>query len=93
MGKPSINWKPELDKRICERCKAKFTADEILKVPNPFGAAETWMVCPQCHAPEAILLACCFPGCWEETSCGTPTTTDYVFTCSKHKPWEENNGR
>jgi len=85
MAKPTINWTPEKDKMACTECGARLTGEEVGKVTDPIGGGD-WLVCPECRMPEHLVSVCDYPGCQEHWACGTPTTTVYVGTCSKHKP-------
>lgn len=83
--KPKLSWKPEKDKRVCTECHFKMRADELVKHYYKPGD-EWWIVCPNCHAPEHIRVACYYPDCWEEAPCGSVAEPEYVFTCGKHAP-------
>lgn len=74
-------------KQACD-CKVPWrgTSDEVLRAPNPFDPADELWGCPKCKAVECLYLVCDEPGCWEHSTCGTPTPAGYRSTCGKHMP-------
>ena len=80
----SIEWTPETDKAVCRECDFRIRSGDIKTVPD-YGSG-TWTVCTNCSCPESFVSACFYPGCWHETSCGTPTQQGYVHTCGEHRP-------
>lgn len=73
------------EKVICE-CGWRGLAADMLRAPNPFDPSDELNGCPHCKQPETLLVACDEPGCWRETSCGTPTPDGYRRTCGQHRP-------
>jgi hypothetical protein len=68
------------------RCEWRGDESAVLKAPNPFLPEEEIWGCPECKAVNTIVAVCDEPGCWAETSCGTPTPSGYRRTCGKHAP-------
>jgi hypothetical protein len=75
-----------MDKLLCEDCAWHGLQSEMLTAPNPFDATDTIHGCPKCKSVQSLLVACDEPGCWRETSCGTPTPSGYRRTCGQHAP-------
>jgi hypothetical protein len=75
-----------MNKAICE-CGWKGMEEELLKGKNPFDDNDLIYACPKCKGLNSTInLACDEPDCWEEVSCGTPTSNGYRRTCYKHSP-------
>lgn len=70
----------------CEECDWHGEESEILTAKNPFDETETINGCPNCKSVDSIRVACDEPGCFEFSSCGTPTDNGYRQTCGKHAP-------
>lgn len=77
-------------KRACDdwRCGWRGLDTEILRAPDPFNAGCELVACPKCRC-QTIRTCCDEPNCWEQDTCGTPTTAGYRRTCHKHVPKEE----
>lgn len=75
-------------KYICKDCATHHLAGEELYAENPFCKTEQIMGCKQCGGVNTMERVCDKEGCWEEASCGTPTGSDYLFTCHNHIPVE-----
>jgi hypothetical protein len=71
------------------RCLWRGTEDQVLKAPSPFEPDVECWGCPDCKEINTMVGVCDEPGCWQETSCGTPTKDGgYRRTCGKHRPEE-----
>lgn len=77
------------DRVFCDSCGWRGLQSEMLTAPNPFDADETVNGCPNCKSVDTLITTCDEPGCWRETSCGTPTPTGYRRTCGQHAPWRK----
>jgi hypothetical protein len=75
-------------KVVCHdwNCQWHGLLRDALKANHPFIEAEIIYGCPDCKQTETIYEACDEPGCWKESSCGTPTENGYRRTCGKHCP-------
>jgi hypothetical protein len=79
----------EKQKLMCPdyKCGWHGMSDEILRATNPFIEGEEMFACPNCFEIGQLRVACDEPGCWAESTCGTPTNDDkYRRTCGKHYP-------
>lgn len=74
------------EKVLCPECHWHGLNSEALSAPNPFDLKNVVTGCPRCKSVDSLLVACDEPGCWRETSCGTPTPLGYRRTCSTHAP-------
>lgn len=71
-------------------CGWRGLFSEMLKAKNPFDDRDEVYACPDCKTLESTAItACDEPGCWSESTCGTPTKNGYRSTCRKHRPTEE----
>ncbi len=73
-------------KQYFANCGWHGNSDDTLRAPNPFDPEEVIWGCPKCKTVNEIYPACDEEGCWEPTTCGTPTEAGYRTTCGKHKP-------
>jgi len=73
-------------KVICDECGWHGQEEEMLIAKNPFDESENVNGCPKCKSVDSMLVACDEPGCWKQTSCGTPTPDGYRTTCGQHCP-------
>ena len=72
---------------FCRECSWRGVESGFLRAENPFSDEPEEMIgCPLCRDVNSMVLACDEPGCWRETSCGTPTPSGYRRTCSEHRP-------
>ncbi len=68
------------------RCPWIGTEEQSLKAPNPFDAGDEVIGCPHCKSIGTIIYVCDEPGCWKDSTCGTPTLEGYRSTCGEHRP-------
>lgn len=73
-------------KVICEECNWHGFESDILRAPNPFNSRDELSGCPKCRSVECLIEACDEDGCWNNSTCGTPTPNGYRRTCGKHIP-------
>ena len=77
------------EKYVCtgRRCSWRGALNEWLTAPNPFDPTDTLYGCPACKRVDSIQQACEIDGCFELSTCGTPTKDGgYIRTCGKHMP-------
>ena len=76
----------EKDKVKCieRHCKWKGLDNELLRANNPFDSDDILIGCPQGKGINTIVCVCDEPGCWEQSTCGTPSINGYRNTCGKH---------
>lgn len=65
-------------------CDWRGYEHEVLRAPNPFAPDDEIWGCPECRGIETMLEVCDEPGCWRETSCGTPTKNGYRYEGYHH---------
>jgi hypothetical protein len=82
-----------MHKLICKECGWRGQESEMLLAPNPFDPEDQVCGCPGCKAVDSLLVACDELGCWQESTCGTPTPEGYRRTCGRHMPDRSRNGR
>ncbi len=74
------------EKLVCQEsyCKWHGASEDALRAPNPFNEKDTLLGCPECKGVNTLAVACDEPECWEEATCGFPTTFGYRRTCGEH---------
>lgn len=75
-------------KMVCQECDWQGRSSNRLVAPNPFDNTVIIFGCPSCKEVECFCMACDEEGCWEPVTCGTPTSSGYRQTCSRHRPRE-----
>jgi len=73
-----------MDKGICRECGSRIELKDVLKAKNPFDEKEAIIGCPVCKSVDSIDTSCQVEGCWNLTTCGTPTKNGYMHVCGKH---------
>jgi hypothetical protein len=77
----------------CNTCGWRGERSAALSAPNPFDPKYNIEGCPFCKDVECLVQVCDEPGCWEETTCGTPIHGGYRRTCGNHcPPYLQNPG-
>ena len=79
-----------IEKSVCRDCFFQVDEGMALSAPSPFDPEGILIACPNCKLVGHLVMACDEPGCWSESSRGTPTVIDgkkaYRNTCGKHPP-------
>lgn len=74
-------------KYTCKGCSCRMFYNELLTAKSPFDATMIF-ACWKCKDIDNFDLACDQDQCWENVSCGTPSSKGYRNTCGKHAPKE-----
>lgn len=72
----------------CNECDWRGMDGELLRADNPFFPMDEIIGCPKCYAINEDYAVCDEPGCWKQSTMGTPTPEGYRHTCWNHKPSE-----
>lgn len=71
-------------KTVCQVCNSRFLSSELLLALNPFDLTEPIRGCPKCKSINSYQSCCERENCWEQDTCGTPTSDGYKRLCGFH---------